>query len=122
MFGAECGDHGAPPARRVAALLFGDDLSVDQSEERRQQAAWRVRVSIAIGLAAVFVALTVLGLARADWIFAGILAPFAAIATARVWLMFASRQPVSYLSAVVILLTGPREFIANSGLRRSGGS
>jgi hypothetical protein len=100
---------------------LGDNIHVDQSD-RRQQAAWRARLGIAIGLIVVFVALTVLGLARADWIFAGILVPFAAIAVARVWLMFASRQPVSYLSAVVILLTGPREFIAKSGLRRTDAS
>jgi hypothetical protein len=91
---------------------------VDQSD-RHQQAAWRLRLGIAIGLIVVFVALIVLALAQGNWIVAGVFVPFAALAIARVWLMLASRQPVTYLSAVVILLTGPREFIAKSGLRRT---
>jgi hypothetical protein len=88
--------------------------------QHRAEVAWRVRFGIAVGLAVMFAGMVLLGLARTDWVFAGILAPFLCIAIARLWLMAASRQPISFLGTVVILLNGPRRFIAESGVRKAG--
>ena len=93
------------------------DNPVMDTARRGQEAAWRLRLGIAVAVTAIFVALTVLGLADADWVVAAVLGAMTLLAVARIWLMVASRQPVSWVGTAVILITGPRHFIAESGMR-----
>ena len=87
-------------------------------DERQTRPGWRVRFGIAVGLVVLFCAFIALAVAHSDWVAAAIFFPFTGIAVARVWLMTASLQPVSYLGTVVILLNGPRRFITDSGVRK----
>lgn len=88
---------------------------VSRTEEERVAFVWRWRLTIACGLVVIFSAFTIAGIASGDWIVTAVVGVFLIGALARVWLMLASRQPVSYLGAVVIMFNGPRDFITSSG-------
>ncbi len=96
--------------------LFMDNPVVDKAQ-RGQEAAWRVRIVIAAAVTAIFVSFTAMGLADANWVVAGVLGAMSLFAVARMCLMVASRQPVSWVGTAVILISGPRRFIAESGVR-----
>lgn len=85
--------------------------------QRGDAAAWRLRLGIAVAVTAIFVSFTLIGLADAIWPVAAVLGAMTLFAVARIWLMVASHQPVSWTGTAVILISGPRHFIAESGVR-----
>lgn len=78
---------------------------------------WRVRLLFACGLVVAFTAMAITGLLTQAWTFTAALTPFLVVATVRVWLMHATEQPVPFLATAVILLRGPRQYIASNQRR-----